>query len=1096
MNIFKLISHFILIQVILFNFAGAGERPSKVLLSDSTFQGLKLRSIGPAFMSGRIADIAIHPTDYSTWYVAVGSGGVWKTRNGGTTWTPIFDDQSSYSIGCVTIDSNNPNVIWVGTGENVGGRHVGYGDGIYRSSDGGNSWKNMGLKESHHISKILIHPLNSDIIWVAAQGPLWSKGGDRGLYKTGDGGKTWRKTLGDDVWVGVTDIVIDPRDPDILYAATWQRHRNVAAYLGGGPGSGIYSSMDGGESWKKLSKGLPTSNMGKIGLAISPQKPDVVYAAIELDRRTGAVYRSEDRGASWKKQSEAVASGTGPHYYQELYTSPHQFDHLYLVDVRMQISEDGGKTFHRMKGNYKHVDNHALAFRRDDPDYLLVGTDGGLYESFDLAENWRFISNLPVTQFYKVALDDGKPFYNIYGGTQDNNTQGGPSRTDSRHGIRNADWYITLSGDGHQPATEPGNPDIIYSQIQQGNLYRIDRTTGEVIYIKPQPDAGEPYERFNWDAPILVSPHSPTRIYHGSQRIWRSDNRGDSWEAISGDLTRNQERITLPIMGKTQSWDSPWDFTAMSTYNTITSLAESPLQEGLIYAGTDDGLIQITEDGGKSWRKVEVGTLPGVPTTAFINDIKADLFDANTVYIALDNHKFGDLNPYLLKSTNRGRSWRSIRGNIPQRTLVWRLVQDHVKPDLFFVATEFGIYLTLDGGNRWVKLSGGLPTISFRDLAIQRRENDLVGATFGRGFYVFDDYSVLRHVSKEQLNEAASLFPVRKAWWYIERPVLGFSEKGSQGASYFAAPNPPFGAVFTYYLKDDIKRKEAIRQEREKLLIEKNQNVPFPGWDEVEAERRQDSAKIWLTVRDSQGEVVRRVEGAVTQGFHRVAWDLRYPSTAAIDFKQEEDEDEPQGMLAPPGEYNVTLSQQIDGVITVLSEPIHFRVEPLREGALEGASLEEAATFWQEIARLQRTFSASSTALNRALKRVEKLKIALKRAPAHPGALDTRLHDIQQVLLNLDEIFHGNRSKRQVGEKRDPTFNDRLNFAYSGIRYSTYGPTPSHEKSLKIAEREFLTFKTELDQIILAQLPALEKDMQEAGAPWLEGQEIPEIDLE
>jgi hypothetical protein len=494
-------------------------------------------------MSGRIADIAIHPQNRNIWYVAVGSGGVWKTMNAGTTWTPIFDNQTSYSIGCVTIDENNPNIVWVGTGENIGGRHVGYGDGVYLSKDAGKSWENMGLKKSEHISKIVIHPENSNIVWVAVQGPLWSKGGERGLYKTVDGGKTWRKTLGDDEWVGVTDIVIDPRNPDRLYAATWQRHRNVAAYMGGGPGTGIFKSENGGELWDTLKNGLPTSNMGKIGLAISPQKPDVIYAAIELDRRTGGVYKSTDRGASWTKQSDAVSGATGPHYYQELYACPHNFDKLYLVDVRMQVSEDGGKTFNRMKEEFKHSDNHSLTFLKDDPNYLLVGTDGGIYETFDGTENWRYIPNLPITQFYKLAVDDAEPFYNIYGGTQDNNTQGGPSRTDDVRGIANSDWEVVLFADGHQPATEPGNPDIVYAEWQQGNLVRVDRTTGEFVYIQPQPEEGEVYERFNWDAPILVSPHKPTRIYFASQRVWKSENRGDSWTAISGDLTKNENRI-------------------------------------------------------------------------------------------------------------------------------------------------------------------------------------------------------------------------------------------------------------------------------------------------------------------------------------------------------------------------------------------------------------------------------------------------------------------------------------------------------------------------------------------------------------------------
>jgi photosystem II stability/assembly factor-like uncharacterized protein len=1081
-----------LLLVIMSNVVIAAQDENDSLLSDNTFAGLKLRSVGPALMSGRIADIAIHPDDNNLWYVAVGSGGVWKTKNAGVTWKPIFDKQSSYSIGCVTIDPGNPHVVWVGTGENVGGRHVGYGDGIYRSQDGGASWKHCGLKESQHISEIIVHPENSSIIWVAAQGPLWAKGDERGLYKSTDNGNTWNKVLGDDEWVGVTDIEIDPRNPDRLYAATWQRHRNVAAYMGGGPGSAIHRSTDGGETWEKLTNGLPKSNMGKIGLALSPQRPDVLYAAIELDRRSGAVYRSADRGGSWQKQSEAVSGATGPHYYQELYASPHQFDRIYLVDVRMQISEDGGKNFRRMKGDHKHVDNHALAFRLDDPDYLLVGTDGGIYESFDLAENWRFMANLPVTQFYKVALDDTQPFYNIYGGTQDNNTQGGPSRTDNVHGIRNSDWFITLFGDGHQPATEPGNPNIIYSEMQQGFLVRINRTTGDIVYIQPQPDADEDYERFNWDAPILVSPHSPTRLYFASQRVWRSEDRGDSWTAISGDLTRDEERLTLPIMGKTWSYDSPWDLAAMSNYNTITSLAESPLEEGVIYAGTDDGLIQITEDGGKNWLRVEVGSLPDVPGTAFVNDIKADLFDAHTVYIALDNHKYGDLNPYLLKSTDRGKSWHSIKGNIPERTLVWRVVQDHVKPELLFAGTEFGVYFTLDGGKLWIKLTGGVPTISFRDLAIQRRETDLVGATFGRGFYLFDDYSVLRHVSEEQLQNVATLFPIRKALWYIQRPVLSFDEKASQGASFFTAPNPPFGAVFTYYLSEDLKTKKAVRQEREKELVKEEKDVPFPGWEALESERRQEEPKIWLTVRDNDGNVVRRLTGPVQKGFHRVAWDLRFPTAGAIDYRGSSGDGGGSGGLAAPGKYTVTLSKHIDGAITDLDGPKPFNVEPLHGDALDGEPGKEVEAFWRRIAELHRATSAASLLLQNALKKVDAMQTALSRTPSAPGTLDEQLYELRQTLLEFDEQLNGNRARRNVGERINPTINRRLWFAMGSTNNSTYGPTPTHEKSLEITADQFAELKAILEDIVDRQLPELEQALRQASAPWIEGMPIPD----
>ncbi|MEL6537269.1 MAG: glycosyl hydrolase, partial [Bacteroidota bacterium] len=599
-------------------------------LDAKLFSGMEFRSVGPAFTSGRISDIAIHPTNESTWYVAVGSGGVWKTENRGVTWSSIFDSQPVYSIGCITIDPNNPHTVWVGTGENVGGRHVGFGDGIYKSEDDGRSWKNVGLPNSEHISKIIVHPSNSDVIWVAVQGPLWTSGGERGLYKSTDGGETWTKSLGEGEWTGVTDIAIDPNNPDWLYAATWDRHRTVAAYMGGGPGSGLHRSTDGGETWEKLTSGIPGTNLGKIGLAISPFNSDVIYAAIEEDLRKGGIYMSTNRGKSWSKMSDAVSGGTGPHYYQELYASPHQEGRLYLANNSMLVSDDHGKTYRVLARDGVHSDSHAIGFTSD-PNYILLGTDGGLYQSYDLAKNWNFINNMPITQYYKLAVDDSEPFYYIYGGTQDNGSHGGPSRTPYSTGIRNSDWWKTLGADGHQSAIEPGNPNITYAETQSGGLHRIDQITREQVYISPQPGAGEPEERYNWDAPILVSPHDPATIFYASARVWRSENRGDSWTAISGDLTRQEERIELPIMGRTQSYENPWDLYAMSFYSTITSLAESPQQQGLIYAGTDDGIIQVTEDNGQNWRKVELSSVRGLPERPFVNDVRADLFDENVV---------------------------------------------------------------------------------------------------------------------------------------------------------------------------------------------------------------------------------------------------------------------------------------------------------------------------------------------------------------------------------------------------------------------------------------------------------------------------------
>ncbi|MEM6731969.1 MAG: glycosyl hydrolase, partial [Myxococcota bacterium] len=721
----------------------------------------------------------------------------------------------------------------------------------------------------------------------------------------------------------------------------------------------------------------------------------------------------------------------------------HVFDRLYLVDVRFQISEDGGRTFKNMSEMFKHSDNHSLNFRADDPDYLLAGTDGGIYESFDHGETWRFHANLPVTQYYKVAVDDAEPFYTVYGGTQDNNTQGGPSRTDSVNGIRNADWFITLFADGHQPATEPGNPDIMYSEWQRGNLVRVDRTTGEIVHIQPQPAAGEPPERFNWDSPILVSPHNPKRLYFASQRVWRSDDRGDSWTAISGDLTRNVKRLNETYMDRKWSWDSPWDLFAMSEFSTITSLAESPKQQGLVYAGTDDGLLQVTEDGGKSWRAIAVSKLPGVPEEAFINDIKADLFDSNVVYVALDNHKRGDYSPYLLKSTNRGRSWKSITGNLPDRHLVWRVVQDHVKPELMFAGTEFGVFFTVDGGEDWLKLGGKkAPTISFRDLAIQRRENDLVGATFGRGFWILDDYSALRDVApKTMTGSKAKLFSVREADWYLPRSPLGGGGKAAQGHGYYAAPNPPFGAIFTYYLRDPLQSLEKARQRREKKLIKAGKDTPFEGYDAVERERKQRDPEIILVVENAKGETVRRVQGKTEAGMHRVAWDLRYAAPDAIDVPQPSvygEVDPPEGPLAAPGSYRVTLFQKVDGTTTRLDGPVEFEVIQMRKGALPGATPNEVVAFQRRVASLQRGVTGFGRVSQSVAQRFEFLAKALANTTAPPSALDEEYRALRLEYDGIAAKMNGNPSRKAVAEPVPHTVATRLSKVRTGTLYSTY----------------------------------------------------------
>jgi photosystem II stability/assembly factor-like uncharacterized protein len=1048
---------------------------------EDPYQGLNFRSLGPAFTSGRVADIAIHPKNENVWYIAIGSGGVWKTNNSGTTWNPVFDKESAYSIGCVTIDASKPSTIWVGSGENVGGRHVGFGDGIYVSHDDGGTWKNMGLQRTEHISKILVHPEDSNIIWVAAQGPLWSEGGERGVYKTTDGGLTWNRTLGNDQWTGATDLLIDPENPNILYAATWDRHRTVAAYMGGGPGSGIHKSTDGGETWEKLTTGIPKVKLGKIGLAMNPFDHNMIYAAIELERMTGGIFVSTNGGQSWSKQSNTVSGGTGPHYYQELYASPHREGRLYLMNNYVKISDDHGKTFENMNEEGKHVDSHAMAFKASDPNYVIFGTDGGLYESFDLTKSWKFISNLPVTQYYKVAVDDSEPFYNIYGGTQDNGSHGGPSRTRNAVGIVNSDWWITLGADGHQSAIEPGNPKITYGEFQQGFLWRIDQTTGETVFIQPQRSLGDPAERFNWDAPILVSPHKPSRIYFASQRVWKSENRGDEWEAISKDLTRNQERLALPIMGGQQSWDNAWDVNAMSNYNSITSLAESPIQEGLLYAGTDDGIIQVTEDGGDNWRKVELSVIKGVPATPFVNDVRADLFDANIVYAALDNHKYGDYKPYLLKSTDKGRTWNLINGNLPKQLLTWRLVQDHIKKDLFFAATENGVYFTANGGTSWNQIKGGLPTIAIRDITIQRRENDLVAASFGRGFYVLDDITPLREFNTAVKNDEATLFDVKPAYWYVPKQA-----RYAQGSNQYAANNPPFGAIFTYYLKDSLASLKSIRQLSEKGKT----SIPFPGWDALEAEKLQDQPVILLTVKDSKGQVVKMVKGTNKKGFNRINWALDIADRSGEDLKPpaSEENNYDRSIMVTPGDYSVTLSKLVDGQLLQLGSTKNFKVLPLAEGALKGASFEEIEAFRVTYEAFRQDLKATNIVLTQSELKVGAMQRALQNATSPSADLVQKLFEAKTMLLEMNTKMNGNPAKNEIGERTAPSPNSGSSIGRMALSTSTYGPTANHKAAFGVARAELKAIKAKLSGFVESQLPSLESEVKAAGAPWIEGQ--------
>jgi photosystem II stability/assembly factor-like uncharacterized protein len=1064
-------------------------QPSDHAAIAKVVSSLGLRTLGPGLMSGRIADIEVHPTDRSTWYVAAGSGGVWKTGNAGVTWKPLFDEQPSYSIGEITLDPTNPEVVWVGTGENVSGRHVGWGDGVYRSRDAGTTWQRMGLAGSQHIGRILVHPRDGNVVLVAAEGPLWSAGGERGVYRSEDGGLTWKPVLQIDENTGVTDLEFDPSNPDVVYAAAYQRRRHVAGFLSGGPKSGLWKSSDNGKTWRQVTTGLPKGDMGKIGLAVTPADPSLVYATIEANNDEKGFYRSRDRGESWEKRNGYISGGTGPHYYQEIEVSPTNPELVYQMDVFIQVTRNGGATFETLEtGNDKHSDNHALVIDPANGRHLIVGTDSGVYESFDEGKTFRHFPNLPVSQFYKVALNNRAPFYDILGGAQDLGTMHGPSRTPNRDGIRNQDWYVPLGADGYGVAFDPRDPDILYMMWQEGNLIRKDRRSDEGLGIRPQPAPGDPAERWNWDSPLLVSPHNPDRIYYGSQRIWRSDDRGSAWTPISGDLTLGRNRYEQKFVGRTWSVDSLFDHGAMSKYATTTAISESPLKAGVLVVGTDEGLVQVSENGGQSWTRASA--LPGLPATSFINDVEASLHDARTIYVVADNHKNGDFAPYVYESADLGRTWRSISGDLPKGTIVWAIQQDHVKPDLLFLGTEFGIYTSLNRGVNWIKLSAGVPTISFRDIKIHRRDNDLVGASFGRGFYVLDDYSPLREITSGALATEGALFPVRDAWWFVPYQPGQATGRPEKGTDDFTTPNPPMGALLTYYLKEAPTTAKEARQAAEKTLRDKGADTPFPGFDRLREEALEGKPKVLLVISDASGRPVRWIEGPAKAGLHRVNWDLRAPSPDPVDLRppgfRAPWDVPPTGPLTAPGRYSAQLMVVSPSGVRRVGASQSFEVKPV-PSAPAGTDFAAVAAFQQQTAELRRQVAAAEAKVRDAREQLRHMRAALLQSPRANTDLFARMDSVTKGLAGLSMRLSGDTAREALNESDAPSISGRVGEVMGGHWETRQMPTATQRRDVEIAAAGLETLTRDLKALIEGDLARLKADFETSGAPWTPG---------
>lgn len=1049
----------------------------KELLTSSTVQDLKLRLIGPGVISGRIIDFAVDKNNHSIIYVAVASGGVWKTTNAGITFEPIFDNEGSFSIGCITMDPNNPHTLWVGTGENNSQRSVGYGDGIYKSLDDGKTWKNMGLKNSEHIGKIIVDPRNSNVVYAACQGPLWSKGGDRGLYKTTDGGNTWDTVLYISEWTGVSDIAIDPRNPDIIYATSYQRARTVWTLIDGGPEGAIYKSADAGKTWEKLTNGLPSGDIGRIGIAVSPANPDYVYAIIETSGAQNGIYRSTDLGESWEKRNSWISSS--PQYYQEIVCDPINPDKAYFPDTYTKVTTDGGKTLQNVGLKYRHVDDHAIWINPHNTNHYIIGGDGGIYETYDDGANWRFFANLPLGQFYRIQADNQEPFYWVYGGTQDNNSWGGPAQTNSTGGITNDEWFQIVGGDGYEAQIDPTDPNIVYGEFQYGGVVRMDRRTGEVKFIQPQPKKGEML-RFNWDTPLLISRHDPKTIYIAANVLWKSTDRGDSWTQISPDLTRQLDRNKLKIMDKVWNADAVAKNASTSFYGNIVSLCESPLNPNLIYVGTDDGLIQITEDGGKNWSKIE--KIGGLPELIYVSDIFASSLNENVVYATYDNHKTGDFKPYVFRSNDKGKSWNSISANLPERGTVYTIAEDFEDKNLLFVGTEFGLFFTNDGGNKWVQLKGDFPTINVRDLDIQRRETDLIVGSFGRGIYILDNYSPLRYLTNENLEKDAVIFPIKDAKMYV---MDESKAKTTLGGSFYRADNPPFGATITYYLKESIKTQKAKRTEIEKDAAKKGEDAPYPTLDQLTKEDLEESPFLLFSIYDMDNKLVRNLTAPASPGVHRISWDLRYPDLSPI--RKNTDINKNSGFPVLPGKYKVVMSKVIDGNSTQIAGPVEFEVKHLNNATLPIANRFELVEFQKNVSKLQQAVMGTQSYYDKLLEQVELMKKAVLSTPGIDNKLYNQLRQAEIDLKMLGITLNGNKTIENRNENQTPSISDRLNYVLWVVWDLDSAPTETARDGYNIASEQLKEFLRQMKAIEDNQIKPVQDTLQKNGAPWTPG---------
>lgn len=1067
--------------------ASAPARPGGQANLTEKLKNLEFREIGPAVMGGRIGDFAVVESNPNIVYVGTASGGVWKTTNNGTTWTPVFDKEGVSTIGDIAIAPSDPAVVWVGTGEPNNRQSSSWGDGIYKSLDAGKTWQRMGLVATHHIGRIVIHPKNPEVVYAAALGHLWGPNPDRGVYKTTDGGKTWNQVLKINDDTGVSDIAMDPESPDTLYAAAYERRRTPFGFNGGGPGSAIYKTTDGGVNWKKLTKGLPYENggdTGRIGLDIYRKDPNIVYAIVQHEK--GGTYRSEDKGETWKKMGD---TNPRPSYYSQIRIDPTNDLRIWELGAQMYYSEDGGKTFSTQRVKGIHGDFHAMWIDPADSNHIITGCDGGIHWSYDNGRTWDFLNIIAIGQYYEVGLDNEKP-YQICGGLQDNGSWCGPSMSLTRDGITNQDWTLMPGGDGFYAEIDNVEPWIVYTESQDGHISRRDAHTGQQREIMPEAKAGEPHYRFQWNSPMAVSTHDHKTIYYGGNYLFKSTDRGDSWTRLGGDLTTGVDRNKLEIFGKVPDKNTLSRHDGVEEYPTITTLSESPLKADVLWVGTDDGNLQVTRDGGKTWKNV-ASRVPGVPKGTYVSRVLASKYGEGTAYVSFDGHRSDDYNVYLFATTDYGENWKAIRNGIPETAGTVHVVREHPRNvNLLFAGTEFGLWVSWDRGANWTALKNNLPTVPVDDIEIQAEQNDLVLATHGRSIWIFDDLTPIEKFDSAVANSDLTFFSPRPAtlWDLRER-------RWSAGQKMFTAKNPPYGAILSYYLKEALPPEppKTAKEGKDAKEGEKKEAAAADQKEKPEsAENKEGKAKI--SVYDKDGKLVREMDGPGKAGVNRTNWDLRWNSPAVPTPEQLEAaaagfDFGPRGPLVEPGKYTIKIKAGgKEATQEVLVEDDPRMQMSSADRAARREAIEQLYAMAKTADKDRKTIQGIQEGLKTA--RDEWKKDAGKPdAPKIPEDIQKAAEELQKKVDALAEKYA--RERQGLGNAGPPFIwkPEPLPQQVQSLLRDLDGfwAAPGGQQKEKLAELTPLVSEasTQVKKIAEEDLPALNKKMNDAGIPHI-----------